>query len=76
MSDTTYEALQQAIRDHVADESDAPVLVMDWLVCAAGTSYDSGDATKYTHAWSDSPAHTLRGLTELCRDEARGWCES
>lgn len=65
MSDATYDALEDAIRAHVADEAeDGHVLLTDWYLLTAAVSGDPGD-TEYLHACSDSPMHTALGLITL-----------
>lgn len=74
MSEATYAALEQAIRDHITDEQGTPQLLTDWHMIAASLS-DEADSTGYTHATSNSSWHSMRGLLvraerELELDEA------
>lgn len=63
MSDATRAALEQAIRDHVADEADGETrLVTDWYLITAAVS-EEVNVTNYLHVLSDSPTHVHIGLT-------------
>lgn len=61
MSRQTYDALDQALREHVADISDGAMLT-DWIVTTA--SVGGFEGTGYSHMFSEvTSAHARMGLT-------------
>jgi hypothetical protein len=60
MSDQTYEALEHAIAQHLADVAAAPLMLTDWVLSAAGAGEDA-EYTDYVHAGS-GPPHSREGL--------------
>lgn len=78
MSDETYEALEDAIRAHIADLSDGAAMLTDWRVTAASVdpNYPMG-STGYLHITSaHTPAHSRMGLALVgYREEKRTWDE-
>ena len=65
MSDETKAALEDALRAHVADESDYP-LTTDWYIIAASVGEDPW-LTDYVHVCSDTPLHSLMGLVSIAK---------
>lgn len=62
MSAETRAAVEDAIRAHVADESDDPRVVVDWVVLTSDSGADM-DSTGYYYACRDGmPWHSLTGL--------------
>lgn len=73
MSKETYEALEQAIRDHLLDDM-PDTFLSDWCLMTASATADAS-RTRYFAEYSDSPHHTLLGLTlyshqDVIRQEA------
>jgi hypothetical protein len=74
MSDETYAALEDALRAHVADETDENCVATDWYIVTAAQELTE-QSTRYLHIGSSSPWHTLFGLIsaakrQLLRDDA------
>ena len=70
MSDATFDALEEALRAHIADSvPDFPILT-DWHLTAASVG-GNADFTQYSHWCSDSPWHSLAGLTIAARARFR-----
>jgi len=62
VSAESVRAIEDAIREHVAEEF-AEVILTDWVVIlAAATSDGCGAATQYDCLTSHSPIHTVEGL--------------
>lgn len=62
MSEDTRRAVEEAIRAHLADEADEPVIVTDWTVLTAYQGMDD-DTTGYFYiARIGMAAHTFTGL--------------
>lgn len=62
MSEDTRRAVEEAIRTHLADETDEPVIVTDWTVLTAYQGMDD-DVTGYFYiARIGMAAHTFTGL--------------
>lgn len=67
MSDTTWQAVEDAVAAHLADESDGALLT-SWVLAATGVSAADEDRTsRYLHANSDGPWHPLLGLMHMQR---------
>lgn len=65
MSESTFAALEDAIRAHVADEGHVQnTILTDWYLMTAAACIDIG-TTDYLHICSDSPLHTTLGLVTL-----------
>ena len=60
MSDETYDVLEQAIRDHVADVTDG-CIATDWVLLSAAVGAEPL-LTRYVDACSETAAHSLEGL--------------
>jgi hypothetical protein len=66
MSAATYEALEQAIRAHVADEgNNGHGFLTDWYLLTAAISGETVDSTDYLHTCSDMALHSALGLVTL-----------
>lgn len=61
MSDETYEAVQEALRAHVAESQPEWPLLTDWYVVCASVGQDM-NSTGYLHVTSDGPPHHAHGL--------------
>lgn len=62
MSAQTAEALEQAVREHLADELDGVALTA-WVAIAVGICLDNTDPLSfYLRAGSDGPLHERLGL--------------
>jgi len=61
---STYAALEDAIRAHVAASSDEGEIVTDWYLIVAGEVMTE-QRTNYTHIANDAPLHTHYGLVSL-----------
>ena len=62
MSQDTRDAVEEAIRAHIADEYDDPRIVTDWVVLIANQGLDD-DTTGYFYiSRIGMPAHTFTGL--------------
>ena len=72
MSAETYAALEQALREHVADETDGGYLV-HWHVAAHAVSSDDPDSSRYHYAHHDGPPHEWWGLLQMADRRARRW---
>jgi len=59
--DETAEALEQALRAHVAASADGAYLT-DWIIFAAAAMPDDADSTTYITETSDAPLHHRIGL--------------
>jgi hypothetical protein len=59
--DESREALEAAIRQHVAVSADGAYLT-DWILIAASATRDDADATTYVSETSDGPMHHKLGL--------------
>lgn len=66
MSEETKVAVEGAIRAHLADECEGAFLT-DWVVFTAGAIPEYSDRTRYMAEYSDSPMHTLMGLSNMMR---------
>lgn len=62
MSDQTYDALEEAIRAHIADEYDEPRIVTDWVVLVANQGLDDTVTGYHYTVPRHIAAHTLTGL--------------
>lgn len=72
MSKETYEALETALRAHVADEANGAYLT-GWSLTAAGVSSTDPNATEYIYANHDGPPHEWLGLQQMARRRAIRW---
>lgn len=72
MSDETYEALEAAIRAHVAEETNGGYLTAWTLAAAAASVTDSGE-THYSYANHDGAPHEWLGLQSMARRRAMRW---
>lgn len=63
MSATTKQALEDALRAHIADEHDPDAVVTEWIIVAAGvTPGIDADARDIWYEDSDMPVHHHTGL--------------
>jgi hypothetical protein len=72
VSQKTYEALEQALRAHVADETDGGVLSA-WTLVAAAVRPEDAPATSYIHAHHDGAPHEWLGLQAMAYRRAMRW---
>jgi hypothetical protein len=72
VSDSTYAALEEALRAHVADETDGGYLV-HWTLAAAAARPDDSDSTEYVYANHDGPPHEWLGLQSMAHRRAMRW---
>lgn len=66
MSEETRQALENALRAHVHDETGGGFLT-DWHVVAASVPPVDNRMTSYSYLASESSRHSLLGLLELAR---------
>jgi hypothetical protein len=65
MSNETYDALQEAITAHVADEMDADVVVVkDWVLVASPSDLDDAEGYEkiVVHRSAQTPLYAVTGL--------------
>lgn len=75
MSDATKEAVEEAIRAHVADEADGePRILTDWYVIAAAVGVDA-DETHFLHINSNAAWHVLLGLVHRAWRRMSSWTD-
>jgi hypothetical protein len=72
MSVDTYRAVEDAIRAHVADETEGGYLTAWTLACAAVSPSDA-NATSYVYANHDGAPHEWLGLQSMARRRAIRW---
>jgi hypothetical protein len=70
MSDETYERMQEAVRQHVADATDGGYMSGFFLVAAA-VKPETADATDYVYANHDGAPHEWLGLLGMAERRAR-----
>ncbi|SNR33049.1 hypothetical protein [Blastococcus mobilis] len=70
MSQETTDALEAAVRAHVADEGEGAYLT-DWVLIAAGAMPEDPHSTTYITESSDGPIHHRTGLVRYlaCRTD-------
>lgn len=64
MSKGSYEKLENALREHMADVYPGAILT-DWILLSASAAAESASITRYYAEYSDSPHHTLLGLAHM-----------
>lgn len=72
MSKETYAALEEALRAHVADESEGGYLT-HWTLAAAAARPESPDSTSYIYANHDGAPHEWLGLQAMAHRRAMRW---
>ncbi len=72
MSDGTYTALIDALRIHVADETDGGYLTAWHLVAHAAVPADP-DASSYVYATHEGAPHEWTGLLHMALRRAYRW---
>ena len=72
MSDTTYAALEDAIRAHVADETSGGYLTC-WYLAAAAARPEDAQCTEYVYANHDGAPHEWLGLQWMAQRRAMRW---
>lgn len=72
MSDQTYEAVEAALRAHVADETDGGYLAA-WTIAAAAVSVADSTETHYVYANHDGAPHEWLGLQAMAHRRAMRW---
>lgn len=72
MSDTTWDALEEALRTHVADETDGGYLAA-WTLAAAAVSPADPNETHYVYANHDGAPHEWLGLQQMAHRRAMRW---
>lgn len=65
MSEQTLDALDQAIRDHIA--ADDGGYVTGWVLVVAEAVEDDADRAWYSYHNSDQPVHLTLGLIDMAR---------
>jgi hypothetical protein len=71
MSVETWEAVENALRAHLADSDDSePWLMTSWYAVCAATD-GSMQRTSYFHVCSDQSIHMSLGLVEMARIRLR-----
>ena len=74
MSEATKEAIEDAIRAHVADEGGEALVITDWYVITAAIGVDD-EETHYFHVQSGGPWHTITGLVQLAWRRMSSWID-
>lgn len=68
MSETTRDALEQALTTHIQDEAEKPFLVTGFVIGAAISSFDVSEPDLHSY-WFETPQnqpiHISRGLSVL-----------
>lgn len=64
MSQQTWQAIEDAVRAHVADESDGGFLTA-WVMAAANADPANPRSFGYTYANSETPRHEIVGLLDM-----------
>ena len=73
MSKATIDAIEDAIRAHIAEETEDHEILTDWLVIASTFMPTNEDANGYYRAHPVTQAiHTTLGLMECARHELLG----
>lgn len=72
MSDTTRQALEEAVRAHVADESEG-AYVTAWHMVAHGVVPTDVNASTYVYATSDGGPHEWLGLIDMAHRRGMRW---
>jgi len=72
VSDQTWQAVEDAIRAHVFDETDGGYLT-HWTLAAAAVRPESSDVTSYTYANHDGAPHEWMGLQAMAHRRAMRW---
>lgn len=72
MSTATYAVLEDAVRAHVADETDGGYATA-WHIVAAAVSPDSPDETHYQYVTHDGAPHEWIGLLWMAQRRAMRW---
>ncbi len=67
MSDKTKEALNKAIKEHMADEMEGAYLT-DYVLTAVGMSANKAGTVGYMNECSDSAPHIVYGLAGMGLD--------
>ena len=62
MSDETHQAVEEAIRAHIADEYDEPRVVTDWVILSANQGLDDNSTGYFYIVRPGMSAHVLTGL--------------
>lgn len=75
MSDVTRQAVEDAIRAHLADEYDEPWLITHWYAIVAASDVDM-ERTNYVHVASDAPLHVSLGLVRIADNRLTALIES
>ena len=66
MSQETFQRLVSALEAHMNDEGS---LLTDWYLVAAGMKPSDWGTSTYLHLCSESPFHTLYGLTMMSHEK-------
>jgi hypothetical protein len=64
MSDETWNAVEKAIQQHLADEHGGAFLT-SWIVVAHGISAQDSNYSYYKYMSSDGPSHEKLGLLNM-----------
>lgn len=72
MSAETYEALEDALRAHVADATDGGYLTA-WTLTAHAVVPDDAGASRYVYANHDGAPHEWTGLLHMALRRATRW---
>lgn len=70
MSDATFEAVEEAIRAHMAEEHDG-ALMTQWVVIAYGVDAKHNDYSFYKYMSHQGPRHEVVGLLQLFLERIR-----
>jgi len=72
VSQRTYEAVEAAIREHMADENDGAYLTA-WTLAAAGADPADPETTHYVYANHNGAPHEWMGLQAMAARRAARW---
>jgi len=70
VSDATFDALEDALRKHLLDETGGGYLT-GWVLAAASASADDPDETSYAYLSPRQPVHVTLGLLDMAQREFR-----
>lgn len=72
MSAETHRKLEEALREHVTDETDGGYLT-SWTMAAAAASPNDAESTHYVYANHDGAPHEWLGLQAMAHRRAMRW---
>lgn len=70
MSDETFDAVEEALRAHMADEHDG-ALLNHWMIVAHGISATTANYSHYQYMNHAGPPHEWLGLLSMVNERVR-----